>query len=198
MARTIAKDHNEKRIQILKVSARKFATEGFDRASVSELAKECGISKANIYHYYSGKDEILFEILDTYLTVLREKICSIDLSGMSPQDALRATVEETLLAYQGADHEHRIQSAGLSVLPESQQKILRGYQLDIVQHVEGILEKAAPDAFKDEPSKLRATTMSVFGMLNWYYMWSPGAGTQARKDYAKLVSDLTLGGVTKL
>ena len=40
--------------------------------------------------------------------------------------------------------------------------------------------------------------MSVFGMLNWYYMWNTGAGTEAREDYAELVSSLTLGGLKAL
>ncbi|MEY8840231.1 TetR/AcrR family transcriptional regulator, partial [Cribrihabitans sp. XS_ASV171] len=47
MARTIAKDHDQKRAQILKSAARVFAREGFDRASMTQLARECGISKAN-------------------------------------------------------------------------------------------------------------------------------------------------------
>jgi hypothetical protein len=40
--------------------------------------------------------------------------------------------------------------------------------------------------------------MSVFGMLNWYYMWNTGAGTKAREDYADLVSTLTVHGIRKL
>ena len=66
MVRTIAKDHDEKRKQILKSAAKVFADQGFDRASMSLLARECGISKANIYHYYDSKDALLFDILDTY------------------------------------------------------------------------------------------------------------------------------------
>jgi hypothetical protein len=37
--------------------------------------------------------------------------------------------------------------------------------------------------------------MSVFGMLNWYYMWNGGAAPQARDAYATLVADLTLRGL---
>ena len=49
-----------------------------------------------------------------------------------------------------------------------------------------------------DKAKLRAATMSVFGMLNWYYMWNSGAGTKAREDYADLVSTLALNGVRGL
>ncbi len=104
-------------------------------------------------------------------------------------------MSEILLAYQGADHEHQVQISGMSALPEDQQKLLRGYQRDMVGFVSDTIRAIAPEVLGGDAAKLRATTMSVFGMLNWYYMWNTGAGSQAREDYAALVSNLTLHGV---
>ena len=198
MARTIAKDHDQKRDQILKSAAKVFATQGFDRASMAMLARECGISKANIYHYYDSKDALLFDLLDTYLRELRDRICHIDINGLTPEEQLRRVVAEVLFAYQGADHEHQVQIGAMSALPEDQQRLLRGYQRELVGFVEAIIEAAAPAVFEGQGEKLRATTMSVFGMLNWYYMWNSGAGSEARESYAALVADLTLGGLKGL
>ena len=198
MARTIAKDHDHKRARILKSAARVFAQEGFDRASMSQLARECGISKANIYHYYDSKDAILFDLLDSYLRQLRDLICGLNLQGVEPTDRLRRVVQEILLAYQGVDDEHRVQTSGMSALPEDQQKLLRGYQRDLVVFVSDIIASVAPETFRGDAAKLRATTMSVFGMLNWFYMWNSRADEQARNTYAELVSKLTLSGVEGL
>lgn len=198
MARTIAKDYDQKRGQILKSAAKVFAEQGFDRASMNLLARECGISKANIYHYYDSKGALLFDLLDTYLRDLRDRICGIDMTGFSPQDSLRRTVSEVLLAYQGADDEHRVQSSGLSALPEDQQVILRGYQRQMVNHMSATIRAVAPEVFGEDKAKLRATTMSVYGMLNWFYMWNSKADEASREEYAALVSNLTLNGVTGL
>ncbi|WP_170585159.1 TetR/AcrR family transcriptional regulator [Ruegeria arenilitoris] len=198
MARTIAKDHDQKRAQILKSAARVFAREGFDRASMTQLARECGISKANIYHYYDSKDAILFDILETYLRELRDLICGLEMEGLSPPEKLHRVVAEILLAYQGVDDEHRVQTSGMSALPEDQQRLLRGYQRDMVNFLSAILSEVAPDVFQGDGAKLRSATMSVFGMLNWYYMWNSGADAQSRRDYAALVSNLTLSGVKAL
>ncbi|WP_171176981.1 TetR/AcrR family transcriptional regulator [Ruegeria sp. HKCCD8929] len=198
MARTIAKDHDQKRAQILKSAARVFAREGFDRASMTQLARECGISKANIYHYYDSKDAILFDILETYLRELRDLICGIEMDGLSAAERLHKVVAEILLAYQGVDDEHRVQTSGMSALPEDQQKLLRSYQRDMVEFLSGIIAEIAPDVFRGDAVKLRSATMSVFGMLNWYYMWNSGAGSDAREEYARMVSDLTLHGVPGL
>jgi len=198
LARTIAKDHDQKREQILKTAAKVFADQGFDRASMAVLAKECGISKANIYHYYDSKDAILYDILETYLRELRDRVCGVNLHGLSPEEKLRRAVREILIAYQGADDEHRVQISGMNALTEEQQKQLRGYQLDLVRFVRDILSDLCPEAFGEDKEKLRGATMSVFGMLNWYYMWNTGAGTKAREEYADMVSTLTIHGVQKL
>lgn len=195
MSRKIAKDHDQKRAQILKSAAKVFANEGFDRASMSQLARECGVSKANIYHYYDSKGAILFAILETYLRDLRDRVVAADNQALNAEARLYTAVSEILHAYQGADHEHQVQISSISALPKDQQTLLRGYQRDMVSFLNAIVEQLAPDIFKADPSKLRSMTMSIFGMLNWYYMWNSGAGTQAREDYAKLVSDLTLKGL---
>ncbi|ATF17454.1 TetR/AcrR family transcriptional regulator [Phaeobacter gallaeciensis] len=198
MARTIAKDHDEKRAQILKSAAKVFAEQGFDRASMTQLARECGISKANIYHYYDSKDAVLFGILDTYLSDLRDRVCGVDVSALSPDQRLRRIVSEILLAYQGADHEHQVQISAMGALPEGQQKLLRAYQRELVQLVSDALAGVAAEGIAKDPAKLRAATMSVFGMLNWYYMWNSGAGPEAREDYAQMVADLTMNGIRSL
>lgn len=198
MARTIAKDHDQKRTQILKSAAKVFAEAGYDRASMTQLARECGISKANIYHYYDSKDAVLFGLLDTYLSELRDRVCSVELDGYGPEDRLRRIVAEIMLAYQGADHEHQVQIGAMGALPEEQQKLLRGYQREMVQFVSHALASVAPEVLEGDSAKLRGATMSLFGMLNWYYMWNSGAGSQAREDYARLAAELVLNGVKGL
>ena len=114
---------------------------------------------------------------------------------MDAQTRFHATIVEILLAYQGADNEHRLQSSSMSVLPADQQSILVGYQRDLVRHVSHCVEALAPSVFDGDAPKLRATTMSVFGMLNWFYMWNQKADAQARSEYAGLVCNMCLRGI---
>lgn len=195
MARTIAKDHETKRTLILQTAARVFAEQGFDRASMNMLAEACQISKANIYHYYSSKNALLFDLLETYLMQLRDRIADLDASGLTTEGRFRQVVHEILAAYQGRDNEHRVQIAAMHVLTEEEQVMLRGYQRDLVRIVRQIIAQLAPgDLARDKP-RLRSVTMSVFGMLNWFYMWNSTADSAERERYATLVCDLVLGGL---
>jgi len=198
MPRPIAKDHDAKRAHILKTAAHVFAEQGFARASMAQVAGLCGISKANIYHYYPSKDALLFGILDTYLRALRDRIAALPLAGLGPQDQLFQILSETLHAYDGMDHEHKIQTEGIAMLPAEQQNILKGYQRDMVKQLSSVIAANAPGVFADDSAKLRATVMSVFGMLNWYYMWNHDADVAARDEYARLVTCMTLGGLRAL
>ena len=63
MPRGVARDHDEKRAGLRAGAATYFARHGFDRASMSGAARECGVSKALIYHYYDSKEALLYDIL---------------------------------------------------------------------------------------------------------------------------------------
>ena len=198
MARTQAKDHSAKREAILEAAARVFASEGFDRASMAALAQDAGISKANIYHYYDSKDALLFDLLDSHLKELRDRLAEVNLDGLAPAEKLLALCVEVLLAYQGADNAHRVQSAGMDHLPPDQRQILVGYQRDMVKNLSSVIAENAPDVFERDPAKLRSVTMSVFGMLNWHYMWNASADEHARRAYGAEVAKLALGGLKAL
>lgn len=195
MSRTIAKDHDQKRLKILAIAAEVFAREGIARASMNQVASSGGISKANIYHYYDSKGTLLFDILDIYLSELRDLICGLNLTELAPKEQLLLVTKEFLLAYEGMDHEHKIQTEGLPLLSDEQQIILKQYQREMVDVVSRILEQVSPEYFAGNQQRLRETTMSVFGMLNWFYMWNSNADRDARIAYAETIAAITIGGV---
>lgn len=195
MARPIAKDYDDKRQHLLTEAAEVFASEGFSRASMNQVARACGVSKANIYHYYESKDALVYDILDNYLSELRDTVRAVPLEGLTPGEQLHVVVRDILIAYQGMNNEHRMLTEGLHWLPEVQREPLKQIQRDIVDVVARILTRIAPEALQDDPTLRRQVTMSVFGMLNWYSQWNSGAGRQARIDYARVVTNLALNGL---
>ncbi len=198
MARSIAPDHGKKRRAILRKAAAFFAENGFDRSSMSQLATACGVSKALIYHYYDSKDALLFDIVHSYLAALRDVIQGVDQSGPDKQENLRAIVHAILNAYRDSDAEHQVQTEAMKSLPAAQREKLAELQRDMVRTVSEALRAVTPEYYRSHPEKLRPVAMTLFGMLNWFYMWHrPGKGI-TRGEYADLVTDLVLRGVTGL
>jgi AcrR family transcriptional regulator len=198
MARTIAKDHEAKREAILQTAARFFADHGYDRASMGKLAEACGVSKALIYHYYPSKDALLFDILDTHLTALAEVVEAAAAQSESPQERLRGLIRAVLIAYRDSDAEHKVQLDALSSLPEDKQTHLRALQRRMVGAMSDCIQAVEPKRFSARPELIRPVTMSVFGMLNWFYLWYRPGGAVDRDAYADIVADLVMGGVPAL
>lgn len=53
----------DRRMQILTAAVRVFADQGFNAASVDQVAAEAGVAVGSIYTYFKGKDELLKEII---------------------------------------------------------------------------------------------------------------------------------------
>ncbi|HCQ65672.1 MAG TPA: TetR/AcrR family transcriptional regulator [Rhodobacteraceae bacterium] len=188
MPRGIARDHDQKRQAIRKGAAQYFAAHGFDRASMTGAARQCGVSKALIYHYYDSKEALLYDILDTHLTELAETARAVD-----PGGGLEPLICAIMEAYEDADAEHKLQIDALAVLPDDLQAPLIALQRELVGIMSETLAREAPGLVGTD--KLRPVTMSVFGILNWFYMWHrPGKGL-TREEYCALATGMVLNGI---
>lgn len=49
-----------RRVEILRAAGRTFRTLGFAAAGMRDIARAAELSPANLYHYFKGKDELLF------------------------------------------------------------------------------------------------------------------------------------------
>ncbi|MHA6264806.1 TetR/AcrR family transcriptional regulator [Arenibacterium sp. CAU 1754] len=189
MPRGIARDHDEKRTALRKGAARYFARHSYDRASMVGAARECGVSKALIYHYYPSKEALLFDILHAHFSDLVETVDAARDQGIP---GLIAAILET---YADADAEHKLQLDALGTLPDEMREPLIAQQRRLVASMFEAVRSERPDLDAD---RLRAMTMTVFSILNWFYMWHrPGKGL-SRQDYAALAADFVRAGLRGL
>lgn len=87
----IVKDPDTRKQEILSGALRVFAKKGYDKTTISDIAKETGISQGLCYRYYASKEEIYDAALEEYAGIivnanlqrfagtkktLKEKICS--------------------------------------------------------------------------------------------------------------------------
>ncbi|MFN3764854.1 MAG: TetR/AcrR family transcriptional regulator [Aliihoeflea sp.] len=197
MARTRAKDYDDKRQAMLHQAAIVFARDGYDRASMAQLATECGVSKALLYHYYASKEALLFDIIESHLQDLVAAVGEADDASLAPEARLEVLVAALLEAYRDADAEHKVQIAGLRLLPAGDQEKLKALERDLVAVFAKAIRALHPTIFADRPL-IKPVTMSLFGMLNWFYMWFREGGPVSRAAYARLATQILVGGVKSL
>lgn len=91
-------ENSEKREAILKAARSLFAKDGFDGASVDDIAKKASVNKALIYYYFKSKKGLIEAIIDTLIEdTIAEKMKRYELAkengGINFKETARATLE---------------------------------------------------------------------------------------------------------
>lgn len=78
--------------RILDAAVALFAEQGFDGTSVQEIVERAAVTKGALYHYFTSKDDLLYEIYHALISRQLADLDRIVASGMSPADTVRAVV----------------------------------------------------------------------------------------------------------
>lgn len=195
MARTRASDFEEKQHSILKSAAAVLAEQGMEKASMAQIAGHCQVSKALLYHYYPSKNELIFAIIHSHLVELETALAAAGGQDAGPEARLRVLVGVVLEKYRGADDAHKVQLVGTDALSDEQRAEIRAVERRIVRHFAQVLRQISPRLDRPERPLLMPVTMSLFGMMNWVYMWFREGGLISREDYADVATALILEGI---
>ena len=140
LARTRANDYEDKQRYILDTAATVFAQLGMDKASMSEIARQGKISKALLYHYYSSKDALIFDIVRTHLEDLDAALVMADDAKLPAEQRLRRLVRQVIDNYEDADDKHKVQLNSVGTLGESYAEEIRSIERRITHRFSPLLQ----------------------------------------------------------
>ena len=188
-------DYDERRSSILKKSAKLFANLGYDGTSITDITKSCEISKSSLYHYFSSKEDILFEIIHSYMTGFVADIKEYEENaGDTPDiERLRAFLRISLSRFQGAGDQQRVLLNDLHKLPGDRSGEIVEMQRRFLQHAQELIVGVRPDLVTG-PRDARARTMLFYGMLNWTMNWYNPEGDIKPDDLIEIILSMTLEG----
>ncbi len=91
---------NGKRQQIIDAAIDLFTQKGIDRTSLTDIAKAAGMSKGNLYYYYSSKNDLIFDIAEEHINRITNNLFEIidDQSGQKNLDDLLKILYERILS----------------------------------------------------------------------------------------------------
>jgi len=88
--------NSDRKIEIIEAAKKLFSKKGYSPTSMDDIAKEVGITKASLYYFFKGKEEIFSAIVSQVAAEVKEslgqelKICKPDAS------ALAAMIDHTI------------------------------------------------------------------------------------------------------
>ena len=194
MARGKASNFIEQRTSILLTAARLFARNGFHHASMSQLAADCGMSKALLYHYYRDKEQILFDIVDSYmdrLLVLAKEGAELPLP---PLEKLAEVIKCFMAEYEHSQDQHIVVVQDLKFMRKDAFLHVIEKERQVVAILADLIAEVEPGLKRRKLAK--PVTMVLFGMINWTFTWLRAKGSLTYSDMAHLVVDIFLHGIT--
>ena len=174
-----------RRLDILRAAARVFRRRGIAAAGMREIAEEAGLSPGNLYHYFSGKDEILLFCQER---TLERMLAAVDAARGTPAERLRAVLRA---------HVHcmldELEGATAHLDVEALPKKLRAAMIERRDAYERAVRAIVADAMPRGDAAL--VTRAMLGAVNWTARWYRPDGTQAPDEIAETLSDYLVRGL---
>lgn len=187
--------YDERLNQILASATATFARLGYEKASMREVAKAAGVSLAGLYHYFDGKEKILFLIqfraFGSLLNSLREKLHGVD----APQMQLRAMIRAHLTYFAANMGELKVCSHELDSLSGDDYSEARKIRHKYYEITRDIIDRSLEAEGANGHIDRHIATMALFGTLNWLYRWYDPQRGPAVNTVAKQIADQFLYGL---
>jgi AcrR family transcriptional regulator len=186
----------EKLQEIERVAARLFAQQGYHRTTMRDIARALRMNQASLYHYFLGKEDILFKLMndamDDAMAVL-EKICA---EKRSPEEKLRGVLQFYTRYYAG-DQERLILLVNEgSALPDEKRQVLMEKERRYARLFKGLFQELADrDRMKMLPPSI--AIFAFFGMVHYTIKWYRKDGPMTPEDLARSFAEILLGGVLR-
>jgi AcrR family transcriptional regulator len=181
------------RAAILRAAARIFRTRGFAETGMRDIADAAGLSPANLYHYFRGKDEILFYCQDRALDrMLAGAARARRAAGPVPERlyvVLSGHLQVMLDEVEGATA--HLQTEALS--PAFRERIVAKRD----RYEKALRALVALGVSKGEcvaPDPALAVR-AMMGALNWTVTWFNPAGPRSTEAVAAEIATLLVRGV---
>jgi AcrR family transcriptional regulator len=162
-----AKD--QKRMLLLETAARLFTEHGFERTTLTDIAKSFSITKPSLYYYVKSKEDILFNISKIALGDLKDAHERTQSGYNCGRDQLAAFLTEYVRVIR-SDFGKCLITANKLALSKKSRDILRNDRKSVDYAVRSIITKGVKDGSLVSTSP-KFSTFAVFGAMNWMCYW---------------------------
>jgi AcrR family transcriptional regulator len=189
---------------ILGAAAHLLASHGYHGMSMRDLARDTGMSLANLYNYFGSKEDLVFALqtraFEALIATAEQALASV----LSPEARLYAFIRNHVRYITTNRDVTRVLVEEAGELPPKRRRAVRELKEryfsighDIVAAITeagcGVAGAVPLGAATDED--VERSTYNIFGMLNWIYGWYREDRHGPAEDVARSIHRLALCGL---
>lgn len=187
---------DERAGKIYRTASRMIHEKGFDATSMNDIAEAVGMTKAGVYYYVKGKEELLFAIMNFAMDLLDREVIRPAGRIAGPEERLRLMVTEhaRLLTHDTSALVILMDEVG-SLSEDHRRRITRRKRsyFDFVRQTLDELDEAG----RLQPVDTTVAAFSILGMVMWLSRWYRPGGRLASSEVVRDVARTALASVLR-
>lgn len=182
-----------RRVEILRAAARVFRDRGYAAAGMRDIAVAADLSPGNLYHYFAGKEELLYFCQDRSLDRLLAALAAARAGHSSLAARLRALAAAHVRCLVD-DLEGSAAHFEVDALPAHLRRPIVAKRDRYERGVRALI-LAGVRSGDLHTADVTVATRAFLGALNWTARWFHPDGPHTPDDVAALVADYAVGGL---
>ena len=158
-----------KKQRILTHIAELFYKEGYEKTSIRDISRALDISKPGLYHHFSSKQEILYDIIYDFMEktnrYLKEHMDLIQ----SPEERLLFIIQSHTRFFVKYPAQTKVVVYEAHSLEGEFADRFKAKQLEYIEIIKDVLKEIMDHA--GTKMNLNVATFSILGILNWTIQW---------------------------
>ena len=192
--------YDAKRQSIVDAAASVFNRDGYERASMSAIARELGIDRATLYYYFSSKEDLFDDVVGTIVEKNLKIIARIRDSKIKPPRKLRDLMMALMTSY---DQHYpffyiyiRENLSHVSDRRTEWSKRMRQINRETTEAVIAIVEQGFADGSLRRIGSAKVIAYGLFGIVGWTHRWyRPETSEFSAQEIASTYADIFITGL---
>jgi AcrR family transcriptional regulator len=184
------------RDRIRQTAGRLFAARGISAVTLQDLADEVGISKPAVYHYFTGKEDLIRAVFSDWakerLNDLLAAIATVD----TPGQRLKRFVTTHVHSVASDLDLFRMSFRSEESLPDEVRAEFRLQRRDADLALRGLIQAGIAEGEFD-PVDPKLAAFAIFGMINWMVGWFNVGDKASVDDIAAFMVNMISNGLKR-
>lgn len=183
------------RERVLTAAIDLFADRGYDATSVNEVVLRAGVTKGALYHYFTAKEDLLYEI---YRGLLDQQLTDLDrilAERTDPAAALHAVIENLVTTTISHAREVTVFSRETSRLGEERWRALQTDWRRYQDAVRELIRAAQRQGVFADTASPEVVSWLIFGFTSSLPTWYRPDGSKSPVDIANEASAFVLAAL---